>query len=142
MARFVIYRYDQARDARRIAGVGAAWANPGEQADWTAMLIAVLMINLLLTLLCWWAIWRLWQVRQQLAEATQQLSWAKSQAQSLQDFSATLTQRQQSLQESRQRYRQLLLYFRQGQQLLGLLGWMQLRRAGSTSQGSRNGRRR
>jgi len=86
------------------------------------MLIAVLIVNLLLAMLCWWAIWQIWRVRQAVANARKMLHWAESQAESLPRLPTTLMQQQQSLQMLRNQYQQTLLSLRQGQQLLSLLG--------------------
>jgi F0F1-type ATP synthase membrane subunit b/b' len=93
------------------------------------MLIAVLILNLLLAMLCWWAIWQVLQLRQALAELTERLSWAESQAQQLQTLPRAAIQ--QRLQNLRSQYQQILLRLQQAQQMLSLIGlgqvlWQQL----------------
>ncbi len=113
------------------------------------MLIVVLIVNLLLALLCWWAIWQVWRLRQQLAKFTEQLIWAEIQASQLRLPSLALQQRLQQLQSQ---YQQTCLRLQQARQLLGLLGlgqqiWKQARNPtrnptqNSTGHLSRNQRR-
>jgi len=85
------------------------------------MLIAVLIVNLLLAMLCWWAIWQIWRMRQTIADLREMLDWAESQTERLPNLSATLMHQQQSLQVLRHHYQQMLLSFRQGQQILSLI---------------------
>lgn len=93
------------------------------------MLIVVLGLNLLLALLCWWGIWQIGRVRRTLADVTQMLAWAESQAQRLRDFPEPMQQRQQRLQDLRRQYQRLLSVLQQTQQLFSLLGWIWLRSA-------------
>jgi hypothetical protein len=107
------------------------------------MLIAVLIINLLLVMLCWWAIWQIWRLRQAIADLREMLYWAESQTECLPNLSVTLIHQRQSLQVLRNYYQQTLLSLRQGQQLLSLITvgrllWSQAqtRRGSSRSSGT------
>jgi predicted PurR-regulated permease PerM len=92
------------------------------------MLIAVLILNLLLALLCWWATWQVWRARQALAEVTEMLNWAERQAEQLQQLPQQLAQiaMPQRIEALRHQYQQILLSLRQGRQLLSLLGLVRL----------------
>jgi ribosomal protein S18 acetylase RimI-like enzyme len=87
------------------------------------MLIAVIVLNLALALYGFYLTWQMWRLRQAFSRAADALVVAEQQAyQVLYGAPAALERPQESAQQLRQTYRQLMPKIRQAQQAYALLG--------------------
>lgn len=92
-----------------------------------AMLIIVLSLNLLIAGLCWYGVWQIWQLRQNLVRVTAALTLIEQDANRIL-FEAVNAIRQghTGTAQMRQQYQQILLRLQQVQQAMALLGLGQL----------------
>jgi hypothetical protein len=87
------------------------------------MLTGVLILNLLLAGLCWYGVWRIWQLRQALVRATSALTLAeRSTHHVLHHAPDAILQGQSKAYELRGQYQQVLLQLQTVKQILTLLG--------------------
>ena len=90
------------------------------------MLTVVLILNLLISGLCWYGVWRVWQWRRFLAQVTQALTVAERNTDRvLQAAPAAFLQGQINSYQLRNQYQQALLQFQRGKRILALWGMCQ-----------------
>lgn len=86
------------------------------------MLTAVLIINLVISLLCFYIAWKVWQVRRIIDRVESRLTAMERRSHKvLSQTPAFLTKREKGVRKLRQQYRQLESQVQQLQQVLGLL---------------------
>ncbi|MEG4484557.1 hypothetical protein [Microcoleus sp. D2_18a_B4] len=87
------------------------------------MLTAVIIINLLISLVCFYIAARVWKIRRTIARLELRIAAMERRSSNVLSTSpGFLGKRQQGTRQLRRRYQQLELQLQQVQQLLGLLG--------------------
>ncbi|MEG4417118.1 hypothetical protein QUA70_00730 [Microcoleus sp. LAD1_D5] len=87
------------------------------------MLTAVVIINLLISLVCFYIAAKVWKIRRTIARLEMRIeAMERSSSKVLSTSPDFLGKRQQGTRQVRRRYQQLELQLQQVQQLLGLLG--------------------
>lgn len=87
------------------------------------MLTAVVIINLLISLVCFYIAAKVWKIRRTIARLEMRIgAMERSSSKVLSTSPGFLGKRQQGVLQLRRRYQQLELQLQQVQQLLGLLG--------------------
>jgi len=87
------------------------------------MLTAVVIINLLISLVCFYIAAKVWKIRRTIARFEMRIAAMERRSSNVLSTSPDfLAKRQQGARQLRRRYQQLELQLQQVQQLLGLLG--------------------
>jgi hypothetical protein len=85
------------------------------------MLTVVLLFNLLIAGFCWYLVWRVWRLRQTLAQIADALTVAEHYTRTMQETPAAVLQGHSKIIQLRRQYQQVLIRVQQVQQIIMLL---------------------